>query len=96
MKIKPLADRVLVRPEVEKGKRKGGIVIPDTAQEKPQVGKVIAVGAGRLSDNGTRISPSLKKGDRILFEKYSGAEVDIVDIQHLIVRESDVIAIVQD
>lgn len=92
MKIKPLADRVLVEPEEKREKRKGGIVIPDTAKERPQVGKVIAVGAGRLDDDGKRIPPELKIGDRVLFEKYSGTEVDLDDKKYLIMRESDIIA----
>ena len=94
MNVKPLADRVLVEPEEKREKRKGSIVIPDTAKERPQVGKVIAVGAGRLDENGTRIPPELKSGDRVLFEKYSGTEVDIDDKKYLIMRESDIIAII--
>lgn len=90
MRIHPLADRILVEPETEK--RKGGIVIPDTAKEEPQKGKVVAVGAGRLDDEGKRIPPDLKKGDRVLFKKYSGTEIDIDDHKYLIMDEGDVLA----
>jgi chaperonin GroES len=92
MNIHPLADRVLVDPKTEKEKRKGGIVIPDTAKDKPQEGKVIAVGAGALDAEGNRIPPELKKGDRVLFKKYSGTEIDIDDHKYLIMSESDILA----
>jgi chaperonin GroES len=92
MEIHPLADRVLVDPKTEKEKRKGGIVIPDTAKERPQEGKVIAVGAGRLGENGKRIPPDLKQGDRVLFKEYSGTEVEIDDRKYLIMTESDILA----
>lgn len=92
MKIHPLADRILVEPEQEGEMRKGGIVIPDTAKEKPQKGKVIAVGVGRLDDKGKRIPPDLKKGDRVLFKKYSGTEIDIDNHKYLIMDEGDVLA----
>jgi chaperonin GroES len=94
MKIHPLADRVLVEPEEEKEKRKGGIVIPDTAKERPQEGKVIAVGAGRLDKNGKRIPLDVKKGDRVLFKKYSGTEIEIDDHRYLIMSEGDILATV--
>ena len=92
MKIHPLADRVLVEPEGEKEERKGSIVIPDTAKEKPQKGKVIAIGAGRLDNKGKRIPPDLKKGDRVLFKKYSGTEIDIDNHKYLIMSEGDILA----
>jgi chaperonin GroES len=92
MKIDPLADRVLVDPEKEGEKRRGGIVIPETAREKPQQGRVIAVGPGRLGEDGKRIQPELKKGDRVLFPKYSGTEIDIDDHKYLIMKEGDVLA----
>jgi chaperonin GroES len=93
MKVKPLADRVLVKQEEEEVK-KGGIIIPDTAKEKPQQGKVIAVGPGKLSEAGQRIAPEVKKGDMILYGKYSGAEVTIDGQEYLIMRESDILAVV--
>jgi chaperonin GroES len=91
--IKPLADRVLVRALEEAEVKRGGIIIPDTAKEKPQEGEVIAVGPGRLSDKGERIGPEVKKGDRVLFGKYSGTEVTVGDDSLLIMRESDIFAI---
>lgn len=95
MSIHPLGDRVLVEPTTEKEERKGGIVIPDTAKERPQRGRVIAVGAGRMDDRGKRIPPELKKGDRVLFKKYSGTEIDINDHQYLILSEADILATIQ-
>ena len=92
MKIHPLADRVIVEPEDAEKPRKSGIVIPDTAKEKPQKGTVIAVGAGRLDDKGRRIPPGLKKGDRVLFKKYAATEIDIEDHKYLIMSEDDILA----
>jgi chaperonin GroES len=94
MKVKPLADRVLVKPQEEEEVKKGGIIIPDTAKEKPQQGKVIAVGPGKLSETGDRIAPEVKKGDTILYGKYSGSEVTIDGEEYLIMRESDILAVV--
>jgi chaperonin GroES len=94
MNIKPLADRILVKPIDQPEKKKGGIIIPDTAKEKPQEGEVIAIGKGRLTDAGERIAPEVKKGDKVLFGKYSGTEISIDDENYLILRESDVLAIV--
>ena len=94
MKVKPLADRVLVKPQEEAEVKKGGIIIPDTAKEKPQQGKVIAVGPGKLSETGQRIAPEVKKGDVILYGKYSGTEVTIDGEEYLIMRESDILAVV--
>ncbi len=94
MKVKPLADRVLVKPQEEEEVKKGGIIIPDTAKEKPQQGEVIAVGPGKLSETGERIAPEVKKGDRILYGKYSGTEVTIDGDEYLIMRESDILAVV--
>jgi chaperonin GroES len=94
MNIKPLADRVLVKPIEQAEVKKGGIIIPDTAKEKPQEGEVIAVGKGRLSEAGERIAPEVKKGDKVLFGKYSGTEIKVADEQYLILRESDILAIV--
>ena len=95
MKVKPLHDRILVE-RLEEEVRKGGIIIPDTAKEKPQKGKVTAAGPGRVDDKGKRIAMDVKKGDTILFGKYSGNEIRIDDKEYLIMREEDVLAIVED
>jgi chaperonin GroES len=94
MDIKPLADRVVVKPLEAEEKSKGGIIIPDTAKEKPQQGKVIAVGPGKTSDKGEVIKMEVKKGDKILYGKYSGSEVTINGEEHLIVRQEDILAII--
>ena len=95
MNVKPLADRVVVRPlDIEKEVKKGGIIIPDTAKEKPQEGEVMEVGPGRKTDEGKLISPEVKKGDKVLYGKYSGTEVTIGNDEYLIMRESDILAIV--
>ena len=94
MKMKPLQDRILVE-RVEEEMKKGGIIIPDTAKEKPQKGKVIAVGPGRVDDNGKRIPMDVSKGDHILFGKYSGNEIRIGNDEYLIMREEDVLAIIE-
>jgi chaperonin GroES len=91
--IKPLADRVLVRALEEQEVKRGGIIIPDTAKEKPQEGEVIAVGPGRLNDKGERLALEVKKGDRVLFGKYSGTEVTVAGDNLLIMRESDILAV---
>jgi chaperonin GroES len=95
MKLRPLQDRILVKRVEEEAKTKGGIIIPDTAKEKPAEGKVIAVGNGKLGDDGKRIPLETKKGDRILFGKYSGTEVKIEGDEHLIMREEDVLAVIE-
>jgi chaperonin GroES len=96
MKIRPLGDRVLVkRIEEQVEKSKGGIIIPDTAKEKPQQGKVIAVGKGKLNDDGKVIPLDVKTGDTILFGKYSGSEVKLDGEEHLIMREEDILGIVE-
>lgn len=95
MKIKPLGDRVLIKPCEEKEKTKGGIVLPDTAKEKPQEGEIVAVGEGRKTDDGRSIPISLKKGDRVLYGKYSGTEISVDGEEYLIMREEDVLAIVE-
>ena len=92
IKLKPLADRVVIAP-MEKETMKGGIIIPDTAKEKPQQGKIIAVGPGQVSDSGERVAPEVKKGDIVLYGKYAGTEVNVDDKDYLILRESDVLAI---
>ena len=94
-KIRPLADRVVIKALEETEQMRGGLYIPDTAKEKPQQGEVIAVGPGKVSDDGKRVAPEVKVGDRVLYGKYSGTEVTVGDEQYLILRESDVLAIVQ-
>lgn len=93
MKIQPLHDRILIERLEEKEVKRGGIIIPDTAKEKPQEGKVIAVGNGKVSEEGKRVPLDVKAGDKILFGKYSGAEVKLDDKDYLILREEDVLAI---
>jgi chaperonin GroES len=95
MKIRPLQDRILVKRIDEEEKTKGGIIIPDTAKEKPQEGKVIAVGKGKIDDEGKAHPLDVKKGDRVLFSKYSGTEVNIGGDEHLIIREDDVLGVVE-
>jgi chaperonin GroES len=92
-KLRPLHDRILIKRIEEEEVRKGGIIIPDTAKEKPQEGKVIAVGTGKVGEDGKRIPLDVKAGDRILFGKYSGSEVKIDDEEYLILREEDVLGI---
>ena len=94
MKLRPLQDRILVQRVEEEEKTKGGIIIPDTAKEKPAEGKVVAVGKGKVDENGKRIPLEIKKGDRILFGKYSGSEVKIEGAEYLIMREEDVLGII--
>ena len=94
MKLRPLQDRILVQRVGEETTTKGGIIIPDTAQEKPAEGKVIAVGNGKVGDDGKRVALEVKKGDRILFGKYSGTEVKISGEEYLIMREDDVLGII--
>jgi len=91
-KLKPLADRVLVKPLSEEEVTKGGIILPDTAKEKPQRGEIVAVGPGRMDEEGKRIAMELKKGDKVLYAKYAGTEVKIDDDEYLILRESDILA----
>lgn len=93
MNLKPLADRVVVKPSAAEERTKGGIIVPDTAKEKPVWGEVIAVGPGKISDEGKVISPEVKVGDQVLYGKYSGTEVTIDGEELLIMRESDIFAI---
>jgi len=95
MKVIPLSDRVLVQRLEAKETKKGGIIIPDTAKEKPQEGKVVAVGPGRLGDDGKRITPEVKKGQRVLIGKYSGTEVKLEGDEFIILREDDILGIVE-
>jgi chaperonin GroES len=94
MKVKPLADRVLIKPLEMTEMKKGGIIIPDTAKEKPQEGEVMEVGPGRVTDDGKKVAMDVKKGDKVLYGKYSGTEVTVDDVEYLIMRESDILAIV--
>lgn len=93
MNVKPLSDRIIIRPLEAEEKTAGGIIIPDNAKEKPQKGEVIAIGTGKISDNGQKIDMTLKSGDKVLYGKYSGTEVSIDGDDFLIMRESDVLAI---
>ena len=96
MNVKPLADRILVRRIEEMETKKGGIIIPDTAKEKPQEGEIVAVGPGRLNEEGKRIAMEVKKGDRVLIGKYSGTEIKIDGTEYVILREDDVLGILAD
>lgn len=91
--VKPLADRVVVEPIEETEEMRGGLYIPDTAQEKPQQGRIVAVGPGRLTEDGTRVEMEVSEGDRVLYGKYAGTEVTVEGQELLIVKESDVLAI---
>jgi len=95
MKIKPLNDRILVKRLEEESKTKGGIIIPDSAKEKPAQGEIIAVGDGKVGDDGKRIPLQVKKGDRVLFAKYAGTEIKIEDEEHLVMREDDILGIIE-
>jgi len=95
MKVRPLQDRILIK-RIEVGEKvKGGIIIPDTAKEKPQEGQVVAVGAGRRDEDGKRVPMDVKEGERVLFGKYSGTEINIDDDEHLILKEDEVLAILE-
>ena len=95
VKVKPLGDRVLVQPESEEEQVKGGIIIPDTAKEKPQRGKVVASGTGKTDDSGKKIALNVKKGENVLYGKYSGTEVRLDDEDYLIMPEGDILAIIE-
>ena len=95
MKLRPLHDRILVKRIQEEAKTKGGLIIPDTAKEKPQEGKVIAVGKGRVDEDGKLRPLDVHKGDRVLFTKYSGSEIQVEGEEHLIMREDDVLAVLE-
>jgi chaperonin GroES len=95
MKVKPLYDRLIVKRLEEKEQRRGGIIIPDTAKEKPMEGKVIAVGSGKVNEEGKRTAMEVKVGDRVLFGKYAGTEIKIDDKDHVILREDEVLGIIQ-
>jgi len=91
--VRPLADRVLIKPAPKEEVTKGGIVLPDTVKEKPQDGEVVAVGPGRVDDKGARIPLEVKKGDRVIYAKYAGTEIKIDDKEYIILRESDILAV---
>jgi chaperonin GroES len=95
MKVKPLNDRVLVVRTEEENKTAGGIIIPDTAKEKPMQGKVVATGPGKLDDTGKRVPMDVKKGDRVLISKYAGTEIKIDGVEHLFMREADILGIIE-
>jgi len=95
MKVRPLHDRLIVQRLEEEEKTKGGIIIPDTAKEKPIEGKVIAVGTGRIKKNGTKIPLEIKKGNRVLYAKYAGTEVKIDGEEYLIMKEDDILAVIE-
>jgi len=94
MKIKPLNDRILVLRVKEEEKTEGGIIIPDTAKEKPQEGEVVAVGPGKMDEDGKRTPLDIKKGDKILFSKYAGTEIEIDGVEHLFMREDDILGVI--
>ncbi len=94
MKIKPLSDRVIIKPSPSEEKTKGGIILPDTAKEKPVVGEVVAVGPGRKNEDGALVPMEIKVGDKVLYGKYSGTEVTLDGQEYLIMRESDIFAII--
>jgi len=95
MSVRPLEDRILIKPSMAESKTASGIFLPESAKEKPMHGKVVALGPGKLLDNGERIKPGVKKGDVVVFGKYSGSEVEIKNIKHLIVRESELLGVIE-
>jgi len=95
MNIRPLGDRILVKRIQEEEKTKGGIIIPDTAKEKPQEGRVVAVGKGKMTEEGKLLTPDVKAGDRILFGKYAGSEIKLEGEEHLILREDDILGVLE-
>ena len=95
VKIQPLGDRVLVKPVEQKETKRGGIIIPDTAKEKPQEGEVIAVGKGKVTEDGKVLAMEVKPGDRILYGKYSGNEIKMDDVEHLIMHQDDILGILK-
>jgi chaperonin GroES len=95
MKIRPLGDRILVLREEEESKTPGGIIIPDSAKEKPQHGKIVAVGPGKMGEDGRRTAMDVKVGDRILFSKYAGTEIKIDGVEHLFMREDDILGVME-
>jgi chaperonin GroES len=96
MSVKPLEDRVLIKPLDPETKTASGIYLPESAKEKPMQGKVVAVGPGKLLDNGERVKPSVKKGDVVVFGKYAGTEVEIKNVKHMILRETELLGLVEE
>lgn len=95
MSVKPLEDRILIKPTDPETKTASGIYLPESAKEKPMQGKVVAMGPGKLLDNGERIEPSVRKGDTVVFGKYSGTEIEIKNVKHIIVRESELLGVIE-
>ncbi len=95
MSVKPLEDRVLIKPSDPDKKTESGIYLPESAKEKPIQGKVIAVGPGKLLDNGERVKPSVRKGDTVVFGKYAGTEIEIKNVKHMILRESELLGLIE-
>lgn len=93
--VQPLEDRILVKPLDPQTKTASGIFLPETAKEKPMQGKVVAVGPGKLLDNGTRLNPSVRKGDTVVYGKYAGTEIEIKNVPHLIIRESELLGVIE-
>ena len=95
MAVKPLEDRILIKPIEPEGKTASGIYLPESAKEKPMQGKVVATGPGRLLDNGERVKPGVKKGDTVVYGKYAGTEIEIKNTPHIIVRESELLGVIE-
>jgi len=95
MAVKPLEDRILIKPLEAETKTEAGIYLPESAKEKPQQGKVVSTGPGKLLDNGERVKPAVKKGDTVVFGKYAGTEIEIKNVKHLIVRESELLGVLE-
>ena len=96
MSVKPLEDRVLIKPSDPDTKTDAGIFLPESAKEKPIQGKVVAVGPGKLLDNGERVTPSVKKGDVVVFGKYAGSEIEIKNVKHMIMRETELLGVIEN
>jgi chaperonin GroES len=95
MAVKPLEDRVLIKPVEKETKTESGLYLPESAKEKPMQGKIVAVGPGKLLDNGERVKPAVKKGDTVVFGKYAGTEIEIKGVTHMIMRESELLGVVE-
>ncbi len=95
MAVKPLEDRVLIKPDNPETKTESGIYLPESAKEKPIQGRIVAVGPGKMLDNGERVRPSVKKGDTVVFGKYAGSEIEIKNVKHMIMRESELLGIIE-
>ncbi len=95
MAVKPLEDRVLIKPDNPETKTESGIFLPESAKEKPIQGRIIAIGPGKMLDNGERVRPSVKKGDTVVFGKYAGSEIEIKNVKHMIMRESELLGIIE-